>query len=178
MDWLVSVDWQDLWVPTHSVFEMVVRGTFMYLALFLIFRFVMKRQTGSVGIADILVVVVIADAAQNAFAREYQSFTEGVTLVLTIVFWNIFIDWLGFRFPAIGKLLQEPPLPLVVDGKILRRNLRRELMTMDELDAQLRKNGVDDVAKVKLASMESDGEISVVPMDDSKKGNGRRRRRT
>lgn len=179
MNWLVSADWTDLFIPTHSIAEMIVRGTLMYVALFLIFRFVMRRQTGSVGIADILVVVVLADAAQNAFSNEYRSFTEGVVLVLTIVFWNILIDWLGFHVPAIGRVLQEPPLPLVTDGRVIRRNLRRELMTMDELDAVLRKNGIDDVSKVRFAAMESDGEISVIPFEEkgagSKGGRGKSR---
>lgn len=177
MDWLTPVDWEALVVPTHSLFEMIVRGTLMYIALFLILRFVMKRQTGSIGVADILVIVVIADAAQNAFAHDYRSFPEGVVLVLTIVFWNVLIDWLGFRYPAFGRFLNEPPLALIRDGKVQRRNLRRELMTMDELDAVLRKNGIDDVAKVKFAAMESDGEISVIPLDDNDRQPSRSRKK-
>ena len=81
MEKLFAVDWAELVIPTHSIGEMLVRGTVTYLALFLILRFVMKRQTSTIGIADILVVVVIADAAQNAFSREYKSITEGLVLV-------------------------------------------------------------------------------------------------
>ncbi len=180
MDWLIDVGWRELFVPTHSLMEMVVRGTLMYVALFLIFRFVMKRQTGSVGLADILVIVIIADAAQNAFARSYESISEGIVLVLTIVFWNFVIDWASFRFPAVGRLLQEPPLTLVRDGVMIRQNMRREFITIDELDSLLRKQGIDDLAKVKLASMESDGEISVVAQEKgaSPKRGGRRSRRS
>ena len=61
---------------------MFVRGTIMYLALFLIFRFVVQRQRSGIGLADVLVIVLIADAAQNAFAKEYRSITEGVCAVL------------------------------------------------------------------------------------------------
>jgi hypothetical protein len=79
-------------------------GTIVYIALFLILRFLMKRQSGVIGIADLLVIVLIADAAQNAMAGSYESITEGVLLVLTIVFWNYVVDWLGFRFPALAPL--------------------------------------------------------------------------
>jgi hypothetical protein len=79
MDRLVAIDWAELIVPTHSIGEMLVRGTLTYLSLFLIFRFVMKRQTSTIGIADILVVVVIADAAQNAFSREYSLSQKGLS---------------------------------------------------------------------------------------------------
>ena len=65
---IARVDWNELFIPTHSLAEMVIRGTLMYLGLFLIFRFMVGRQSSSIGIADLL-VVIIADAAQNAFAR-------------------------------------------------------------------------------------------------------------
>ena len=85
MDKLFLIEWTELLIPTHSLAEIVLRGTVMYLALFAILRFVMVRQSSTIGIADILVIVVIADAAQNGFAKEYKSVTEGVLLVLTIV---------------------------------------------------------------------------------------------
>ena len=162
MEKIFSVDWPALFVPTHSIVEMIVRGSIMYVGLFLILRFVMKRQAGAIGMADILVIVVIADAAQNGFAREYRSITEGFILVVTIILWDFAIDWMSFRFPALGRILEPAPLPLVRDGKILKRNLRREYITEEELDGYLRKAGVAAVDEVESAHMESDGEISVV----------------
>jgi uncharacterized membrane protein YcaP (DUF421 family) len=173
MEKLVHVEWAELFVPTHSLGEMFVRGTIMYVALFLIFRFLMKRQAGSIGIADVLVVVVIADAAQNAFAKEYQSVTEGLVLVGTIVFWDFMIDWISYRVPALGKILQPNPLPLIKDGALMRRNMRQELMTIDELQSQLRKQGISNVSEVEAAYMESDGEISVIPREAPEAGKKR-----
>jgi uncharacterized membrane protein YcaP (DUF421 family) len=80
----------------------------MYLSLFAILRFVMLRRSSTIGIADILVIVVIADAAQNGFAKEYRSITEGVLLVLTIVFWDIALNWLSYRFKLFERLLLLP----------------------------------------------------------------------
>jgi uncharacterized membrane protein YcaP (DUF421 family) len=162
MEKLIEVDWAGIFIPTHSLAEMVVRGSLMYVALFLILRFVMKRQTGSVGIADILVIVVIADAAQNAFSKQYQSFGEGVVLVATIVFWDFLIDWLSFAYKPFGKLMQPPPLPLIKNGKLLRRNMRQEFITLEELKSLLRREGVEDIADVKAALIEADGAISVI----------------
>jgi uncharacterized membrane protein YcaP (DUF421 family) len=73
-----------------------------------------------IGIADLLVV----DAAQNAMASEYKSITESAIVVLTIVFWNYAVDWLGFRFPALQCLIRPPPLLLIKDGEMLFRNMR------------------------------------------------------
>jgi uncharacterized membrane protein YcaP (DUF421 family) len=65
LDKLFNVGWADLFIPAHSVAEMVVRGTLMYLALFLIFRFVVHRQRSAIGISDVLVIVLIADVLQG-----------------------------------------------------------------------------------------------------------------
>lgn len=163
MDSLFKVDWAGLFVPTHSIAEMVVRGSLMYLALFVILRFIMKRQAGSIGLADILVIVIIADAAQNAFAKSYQSITEGVVLVIVIVFWDFLIDWLGYRFPALRVILQPPPLLIISDGRVQRANMRREALSEEELMSQLRKKGVETPADVRRAYLEPDGELTVIP---------------
>lgn len=165
MDKVFDVGWAELFVPTHSLAEMIVRGTLMYAALFAIFRFVMKRQVGSIGIADILLVVIIADAASNAFTKDYKSITEGVVVILTIVFWDFVIDWAGYWFPAFSWLTRRPPLPLVRDGRMLRRNMREEFVTPDELYGHLRKQGLESLADVKAAYMEGDGEISIIRKD-------------
>src|SRR6478736_7518845 len=132
------IDWQQIFIPTSSIFEVIVRGTCTYVMLFLILRFLLKRQTGVIGVADLLVIVLIADAAQNAMANEYKSITEGAILVLTIVFWNFAIDWLGYRFPVFQRLTRPAPLMLIENGKMLVRNMRHEMITTDELNSQLR----------------------------------------
>ena len=72
-------------------------------------------------------------------------------------------EWLQFSFPAIERLMREPKLKLVENGRLVRRNMRREFVTEEELMAQLREKGLDDYRKVKAAYMEADGRISIVP---------------
>lgn len=163
-------DWQVLFVPEHSLLEIALRGTIMYLALFLIMRFVMQRQAGVVSLADLLVIVLLADVSQNAFSNEYKSLTEGILLVLTIVGWNYAIDGLAFRFPVFERFITPKRLPLIVDGCISWRNMRREMITHAELMSQLRQQGIDDPALVRLASLEGDGSISVIRDDESDLG--------
>jgi uncharacterized membrane protein YcaP (DUF421 family) len=162
----MSIDWRSVLVPQAPPLEIVVRGTLVYLALFLLLRLVLKRQSSGMGITDLLVVVLIADAAQNAMADDYSSVPDGVLLVAVIVFWALAVDWLGYRVPALERLVQPPALPLVRDGQMLRRNMRRELVTEDELMSQVRLHGVERLEQVKLAQMEGDGRISIMRNDD------------
>ena len=169
MQKLFGIDWQSIFVPDTSIAEMILRGSLVYLGVFFLLRFFLKRQTGNLGLADLLTVVLIADAAQNAMASEYRSITNGLVLVGTIVFWNFFLDWLGDRFPKVERVLRPAPVLLIQNGQLLRRNMRKEYITEDELQTELRKQGVGNSAEVKAAFMEGDGRISVLKLDSEHK---------
>lgn len=158
----MNLDLGSIFALSVSPWEMIIRGSFMYWFLFVLFRVVIRRRVGAVGIGDVLLLVIIADAAQNAMSGEYRSLTDGMILVATIVGWNVFTDWLTYRFRALERLLEPPPLPLVRDGRILHRNLRIEFISEAELRAKLREHGITDPAEVKAAYMESDGAVSVI----------------
>lgn len=158
---MFSFDWRTLFIPSDSLLELFVRGTLLYFFILAAMR-VLRRQGGSVGTADLIVVVLVADAAQNGMAGEYKSITEGVLLVGIIFFWDYAIDWLGYRYRFVRRLVQPPPVLLVRDGQPLRRHLRSELLTMDELNEQMREQGIDDIRRVKRCFIESDGRMSVI----------------
>ena len=126
------MDWGDLFRLTVDPLELIVRGTATYWFIFLLFRVLLRRSVGAIGIADVLLLVLIADAAQNAMAGEYKSITDGAILVTTIIGWNVLFDWLAYRFPRIGKLVEPRALPLVTsveapfDDGGTRRRLTRE----------------------------------------------------
>ncbi len=169
-DWLSNADWERVFAPDTPLIEIIVRGTVMYLALFVLLRLVVKRETGALGISDVLVVVLIADAAQNGMADDYHAIPDGLVLVGTIIFWSWILNWLGYRFPLFQRLVHPAPLPLVRDGRLLRRNLEKELITEGELMSQLRLQGVDEIADVSAAYMEGDGRISVIQQNGQRRG--------
>jgi len=131
------------------IVELVLRGSLTYLVLFILLRFFLERVTGTLSIGDLLIIVLVADAAQNAMSAGYTSVTDGLILVATIIFWSYFLDWLAYHFPRFESLLHPPPLPLVRDGQMLARNMRRELITVDELMSHLREQGVSRIGSSK-----------------------------
>lgn len=156
------MDLRSIFLPDVHVVEIILRGSVMYLALFVMLRVILKRQTGTLGTTDLLLITLIADASQNAMAGEYHGIADGIALVATIIFWNYAFDWLGFHFEWFSRLTEPPPLALIRNGRMLRKNMRHELITEDELMMELRKQGLNDVARVKQAFIESDGRISVI----------------
>ena len=161
-------DLAQLFALTVSPLELIVRGTAVYWFLYVLFRFVLRRDVGSMAMADVLLVVLIADAAQNAMAGEYKSITDGCVLVATIAFWNYLLDWASYRFVAVRRIVEPPPLLLVDDGRLILPHLRRQLVSVEELRAKMRENGIERWEEVHKAYMEPDGEISVLRRESRK----------
>lgn len=162
MENFLSVDWAKLFGLSVPVAELVIRGTAMYWFLFLIFRVVVRRDIGAVGLADVLIIVIVADAAQNAMSGEYQTITDGMILVVTLIGWNVVFDFLSYRFKMFRRFAEPKPILLIQNGKMLKRNMRRELISDEEMWAKLREHSVESLEQVKKAYIESDGQISIV----------------
>lgn len=159
------MNWQSIFSFDVPVLEIFIRGTVMYLSLIVLMRVILKRQEGAMQTGDLLLVILLADASQNGMAGEYKTVTDGLVLVITLMFWNFVLDYLSYRFRWVERLLQAKPLLLIQHGKIIHRNMRREFITLAELMAQLREQGVEDLEKVKKAFIESDGKLSIITFD-------------
>ncbi len=158
----MNVPWHEMFAVQMAPLDLIIRGTVIYWFLFLVFRFVMRRDVGSMAVSDILLLVIIADASQNAMAAEYRSITEGLILISTILGWNLLLDWLGWRFRPLRRFLTAARLLLIRDGRVIEASLSRQFITNDELLAKLHEQGVESPAQVKRAWLEPDGEISVI----------------
>jgi uncharacterized membrane protein YcaP (DUF421 family) len=153
---------------TMSPAELIVRGTLMYWFLFIVLRFILRRDTGNAGISDILFVVLLGDAAQNGMIGEGETVADAALLIAVLVAWNYTLDFLGYHVRFFEWLTDPPPICLVRDGRLLRRNMRREHLTDTEIEAKLRGEGIDDVRKVKRMFLESDGSFSVLKRRQAK----------
>lgn len=145
----------------------------MFFAMYTLLR-VFRRQSGQVGIADLLVIVVIADAAQNGMAGDSKSVTEAVLLITTIVTWDWFFDWLGFRSAFFSRILEPQGLALVKNGRMLRRNMEKEMISEDDLLSQIRQQGIEEISEVKQVILESNGHFSVITKDSGKRASNKK----
>jgi len=157
--------WREIFIPSVGflvgILSVMIRGTIIYLGLLFLLR-VFRREAGAIGIADLLLIVLIADAASNAMGGNYNSVTEGLALVGTIVFWNFALDWLSYRYPSVRRLIRPTPSMLVHNGHALTHNLRKELITHEELMSLLHEQGIEDISEVEKCQLEGDGRISVI----------------
>lgn len=162
---IAAINWAELFLPSTNILGIIIRGSCLYLFVFFVMR-VFRRESGSLSTADLLVVVFVADAAQNGMASDQKSIGDGILLVATIFAWNFLFDYLGYRFRWAHKLINPRPLILVNHGKINWSALRSQLLTRADLVEQLREHGVDNIRDVQRCYLESDGRISVVVKHD------------
>lgn len=165
---MFQVDLQQVFLPQTSIVELVLRGSLVYFVVVAILRFMPSRQVGGVGIADLLVVVLVATAAQDAMATHDSSITGGLILVTTIISWSYLFNWVSYKVPHFQRFLNPSPLLLVKDGKISQQNMESGLINKRELMSQLRQQGVHSLIEVERAYIEGDGRISVFTKDVKK----------
>ena len=158
---MLEIDWRELFVPSGSIISIAIRGTVIYLALFLVMRFLPRRTLGQASASDLLIVVLIADAVQNGMSNNYRSITEALVLAGVIIGWALAIDWLDHRFPRL-YLSAGRELVLIKDGKFVRANMDRQLITEEEVLAQLRAHGLDSPARVQKGFIEGDGHFTML----------------
>ena len=157
------MDWGEVFILDKNPIELIIRVTVLWWFIFLVLRFVMRRNVGEVGPADVLLLVLVADAASNGMTDDYHSIMSGMIVVGTLFFWSWFIDWAAMRWGWAKKLMVPAPVVLVRNGKYDHRAMKREKVSLDDIEAEFHKVGLEDISQVKTVRYESDGSFSVTP---------------
>lgn len=152
----------DIFALDLGIMEMMLRGTAVYWTILVLLRIAGRREMGSLGTADLLVLVMVADAAGDALTGGSASVTDGLVVVATIVAWSVLLDRAAYYSPFVHRLLEPERVCLVKDGRILRAGLRSEHIGRSELMEQLRLKGIESIDDVKRAYLEANGQLSVI----------------
>jgi uncharacterized membrane protein YcaP (DUF421 family) len=143
--------------------DVALRTAIVYAFLVLAFRVAGKREVGQLSILDLVVLLLIADALQNAMVGENTTILGGLLAAATLIVLDRVLKAFTDRSPPLRKALEGEPRLLVRDGKVMKRALREEGISEDELATAIRQHGVEGVDDVRLAVLEIEGTISVVP---------------
>ena len=152
-----------MFVSATRIIEVVLRTSVVYLALYLGLRLAGKRELGQMTVFDFVLLLLIANAVQNAMVGADTSLVGGLVAAVVLLLLNRMIAWLRLRSPSLQNLLEGSPTILVAHGEIMQANLRQEGLDEAALKTALREHGIADLLAVELAVLEVDGSISVVP---------------
>lgn len=143
--------------------ELVLRSVFVYFFLLIILRVTGKRQIGQLAPFDLVLLLVLSNAVQNAMNGGDNSYTAGVILASTLIFTNYLVSLATYRFKWLEGLVEGRPSILIHNGKLDEKAMRDEKLTHHELMAALRDAGCSSIDQVHIAIMENNGRISILP---------------
>lgn len=146
--------------------DIALRSAAVYAFMILAFRLFGKRELSQLSIADLVLIVLISNAVQNAMVGDNTTLLGGLTAAFVLFLLNLALGYLMFRFKKIRSLVEAEPVLLIYNGKIKHENLQKVLLSEDELIAAVREHGIESCADVKLSMLEVDGNISVVSGTD------------
>lgn len=155
--------------------EIVGRSVVVYLFIVIAIRIAGKKELAQLSVIDLVFILLISNAVQNAMVGPDSSLLGGIIAAATLFLVNILLKYVMFRYKKANALLEGEPVLLIHKGVLIQKNLDREKIPLDEIEAAIREHGVDKIKDVNLAVLEVDGNISIIS-DNFKKKSSRRRR--
>jgi uncharacterized membrane protein YcaP (DUF421 family) len=150
----------DLAIPLWNI---AVRTAAVYLVILVGLRLAGKREIGQMTVFDLVVLLLLANAVQNAMVGPDTSLVGGLVAAIVLLLFNSGVAQLRLRWPRLRRLVEGTPTLLVLHGEVIPDHLRREGVDQETLEAALREHGVADLNDVEMAVLEIDGSISIVP---------------
>jgi uncharacterized membrane protein YcaP (DUF421 family) len=142
--------------------DLVWRTVYVFILILIVTRAVGRRELSSMEPFDLILLVVIGDLVQQGVTQSDNSLTGTTTVIATMAVLVVFTAWLGFRFARLRPILEGHPTLLVADGEVLRDNLRRQRVTVEELRAEARMQSIASLDDVRFAVLETNGKISFI----------------
>jgi len=156
------VDWSGLWEIQQPVVETVIRSSFVYLVVHLFLRLAGRKELSRYSAFDVAVLFLISVAVRRAMTVDDASLTTATIALATLIAWDVFFSWLGFRSTLAATLLKGKPRLLVKDGVPIEEELRACRISLEELAARAREVGLANLTRVAEAYLETDGKVSFV----------------
>lgn len=161
---MINGEVQTVIIPAIPLLEIVLRTVVVYLVILVGLRLSGKREIGQMTVFDLVVLLLIANAVQNAMVGPDTSLTGGILAAVVLLIANAGLARLRLRSPRLKQWVEGSPTLLVLHGEVLPDHLRREGLDEETLETALREHGVADLTDVEMAVLEIDGSISVVPV--------------
>jgi uncharacterized membrane protein YcaP (DUF421 family) len=150
---------------SSQLLDIVLRSAVVYLVVVLGLRLLGKKHVAQLSIVDLVLILLISNAVQNAMVGENSTLLGGIVAAATLLVLNALLTYLLYRSPAADRLFEGTPTLLVHNGFVIHDHLSREMITEEELERVVREHGIASLRDVKIAVMEVDGTVSVVPRE-------------
>jgi|SRR5690242_5035356 uncharacterized membrane protein YcaP (DUF421 family) len=143
--------------------DLVIRATVIFFFVYLITRVVGKRELSTMEPFDLILLIVTGDLVQQAITQSDYSVTGALTVISTIALLTVFVSWVNWRFRSMRSTLEGQPVVLVENGNMIERNMKRERITVEDIESEGRLQQITDIGDIRWALLETNGRISIIP---------------
>lgn len=151
-----------------EILSVVLRSTFFYIFLLIIYKIMGKREVGQLGIIDLSVSLLISQIIAIAIENNNQSIWLSIMPIITLVVLEVIFTYLTLKMPTLNNIMHEKPSVIIKNGKLVFKEMVRQRYALDELLTELRSNSVRSIEEVEYAILEGDGNLSVFPYSKTK----------
>ncbi|HEX4437017.1 MAG TPA: YetF domain-containing protein [Solirubrobacteraceae bacterium] len=142
--------------------DLVIRAAVVFGFVFLLTRITGKRELSQLEPFDVILLVVVGDLVQQGVTQSDYSVTGALTVISTIGVLSVFVSWLSYRFKVVRRVTEGEPVVLVHDGRPIERNMRRERITIEDIEEEARQSQITSLGDLRFAILENDGHISFI----------------
>jgi uncharacterized membrane protein YcaP (DUF421 family) len=143
--------------------DLVLRAVAVFVFVFVLTRVIGRRELSSLQPFDLILLIVLGDALQQGLTQDDYSVTGAVLVVGTLALLQVFVSWVNWRFPRARGFIEGEPVIVVEDGRPIERNLRRERITVKDIEEEARAAQISSLGELEWAILEDDGHISCIP---------------
>jgi uncharacterized membrane protein YcaP (DUF421 family) len=143
--------------------DLVIRAAVIFFFVFLVTRIVGRRELSQLEPFDLILLVVIGDLVQQGVTQSDESVTGALIVISTIAILSFVVGWISFRSRRVRLVTEGEPIVLLQDGRAIERNLRRERITLEDIQEQARQSQITSLADLRWVILEDDGKISCIP---------------
>ena len=143
--------------------DLVIRSVAVFTFIFIVTRVVGRRELSTFEPFDLILLVVMGDLVQQGVTQDDYSVTGAFIVISTMALMTVIFSYLNFRFRPLRRMMDGEPIVLLENGRPIERNLRRERLTIEEVAEKARLSQVESLDDVRLAVLETNGDISMIP---------------
>ncbi len=147
--------------------DLVIRAVVVFFFILLVTRVAGRRELSDMKPFDLILLVVLGDLVQQGITQSDESVTGTLIVISTITLLSVAVSWISFRFKQPRALTEGSPVVLVQDGRVIERNLRRERITIEDIQEEARQAEVTSLSELRWAILEDNGRISCIPQRDA-----------
>jgi uncharacterized membrane protein YcaP (DUF421 family) len=142
--------------------DIVLRTVLVFCFLLVLTRVIGRRELSSLQPFDLILLIVLGDAVQQGLTQDDYSLTGAFLVIGTFAVLQVFVSWIGYRFPRARPVLEGEPIIIIDDGQLIERNLKRERLTKQEIAEQARIQQIAHISDVRWGVLETNGQISFI----------------